>query len=85
MIGNMIKCFMKAMAQAYVSEYETPATTKWGTIINPLPKGAVLLEETSDVLQWKRRYQVLVDGRIIEYTETDDCLGYTKKSRIVKE
>ena len=82
---EMIKCFIKAMAQSYVSD-ETASTTKWGTIINPLPKGAVLLEETSDVLQWKRRYQqILADGRIIEYTETDDCLGYTKKSRIVKE
>ena len=71
---------------AYMSKGESPFVTKWGTVVSPLPKGAVLLEHSSDTFQWKRRWkQELLDGTVIEYVETDDAFGYAKRSRIIKK
>ena len=69
-----------------MSEAESPFVTKWGTVVAPLPKGAVLLEHSSDTFQWKRRWQqTLPNGAVIEYVETDDVFGYAKRSRIIKK
>lgn len=83
------KIFAEVLSTAIIcamSEGDSPFVTKWGTVVSPLPKGAVLLEHSSDTFQWKRRWQqTLPDGTLVEYVETDDVFGYAKRSRIIKK
>ena len=84
-IKELVGTIAEGILMTYMSKGESPFVTKWGTMISPLPKGAQLLEHRSDAFQWKRRWLQETGGSIIEYIETDDAFGYTKRSRIVKK
>ena len=85
-IKELVGAIAEGILMSCMSKGESPFVTKWGTMISPLPKGAVLLEHSSDTFQWKRRWQqMLPNGAIIEYVETDDVFGYAKRSRIIKK
>lgn len=83
---EMLAEAVSAVIVCALANDNSPFVTKWGTVITPLPKGAVLLENRTDTFQWKRRWQqTLPNGAVIEYVETDDAFGYAKRSRIIKK